>query len=234
MFISVLKWHLINKHIVNITEKIALLPNLPQFFSSFLEQFPSCTGYLCSSSSPCPKQPPVYNTCNQEGRQNVPPQYSHIILVWFIWNYPCLTLLQVCWLWLNRDLHNFLMGILKADNTLLWECYFPVLFPQQNKSRYAPAYCCTWCFFLFTFDSGKKSHHKRCAYYCCLAMVKKKKEHPDPHLLFISLSKMKEILSYLTRTSHCRQCQEKEMECICGRRQWHSYDRLQTVQDSWH
>lgn len=79
------------------------------------------------------------------------------------------------------------MGVLKADNTLHWECYFPILFPQQNKSRYAPAYCCTLWFFLFTFDSGKKSHHKRCIYNCYLVVVKKEStlRSTSPFLIFV-------------------------------------------------
>lgn len=71
--------------------------------------------------------------------------------------------------------------------------------------------------FSIRFWIKQKSHNKRCIDNCYLAMVKKRKEHPDPHVLFLSSpSKMKEILSYLTRSSHSIQCQENASECIYG------------------
>lgn len=56
----------------------------------------------------------------------------------------------------------------------------------------------------------------------------KKKAHPDPHLLFLSLSKMKEILIKLFDKNFPFCTVPGKGNCVCGRRQWHSYDRLQS------
>lgn len=60
-----------------------------------------------------------------------------------------------------------------------------------------------------------------------LGYGKKKKEYTDPHLLFLSASKMKEVLVKLfDKIFPLYGVPGNASECIHGQMQHHSYDRL--------
>lgn len=231
MFISVLKWHFINKHIVKNTEMIPLPPDLLQFFSGFLELLPRCTGYLCSSSFFCPKQP-LEVQCTTPATRKADRLFLHITYILPIFDSSRITLV-----WLSCKSVDF--DWIEIYIISSWEFWRLVTHCTESvisllfffHSRINPdmlLHTSVPDIFSIHFWFRKKSHHRRCTYSCYLAVVKKERtpKSTSPFLIFV---KMKEILIKLFDKSFpFYTVPEKEIECTCGWRQWHSYDRLQT------